>query len=47
VGLVVTKRFAALHELDAVYSYEDLLNLYEIAWVNSVNEETIREEARK
>lgn len=47
VGVVISKRFATLHELETIYSYEDLLDLYEIVYVNNVNEITAMEEAKQ
>lgn len=47
VGAVISRRIATLHELETVYSYEDLLDLYEIVYVNSVNEVTAMEEAKR
>jgi hypothetical protein len=38
-GVVVSQKFATLYELETVYSYSDLLDLYEIAYINSINEE--------
>jgi hypothetical protein len=37
VGAVLTHRLATLHELETVYSYEDLLDFYEILYVNDIN----------
>lgn len=37
--MIVSQRFATLYELETVYSYADALDLYEIALVNSINEE--------
>lgn len=39
MAVIITKRFATLYELQTVYSYEDALNMYEVAFINSVNEE--------
>jgi len=45
-GAVVSKRLATLRELETVYSYEDMLDLYEIVYINSLNEEILAKEAR-
>lgn len=36
--MVVSRRLATLHELQTVYSYEDLLDMYEIIIINNINE---------
>ena len=46
-GVVISRRLATLHELETVYSYEDLLNLYEIVYINNINEHRAYEEAKK
>lgn len=38
VGVVVTSKLATLHELQTIYSYEDMLDLYEIHLTNIYNE---------
>lgn len=38
MGVIITKRFATLYELQTIYSYEDALDLYEVAAVNATNE---------
>lgn len=38
MGAIISKRLATLYELQTIYSYEDALNLYEIASVNAENE---------
>jgi hypothetical protein len=38
VGVVVSSKLATLHELQTVYSYEDMMNLYEIYLTNTYNE---------
>lgn len=38
VGVVVTSKLATLYELQTVYSYEDMLSLYEIHLTNIYNE---------
>ncbi len=47
MGVVVSKRLATLYELQTVYSYDDLLDFYEIAAVNNYNEAQALEEAKK
>lgn len=37
--MIVSRRLASLHELQTVYSYEDAMDLYEIAYINGMNEE--------
>lgn len=37
--MIVSRRLASLHELQTVYSYEDAMNLYEVAYINGMNEE--------
>jgi hypothetical protein len=39
VGVVVSRRLATLYELDTIYSYEDMLDLYEIVVINNINEQ--------
>ena len=43
VGAVVTSKFATLHELQTIYSYEDLVSLYEVYLVNNYNEKKMME----
>jgi len=38
MGFVISKRLATLHELQTIYSSEDLWNLIEIAAVDGHNE---------
>jgi hypothetical protein len=38
IGVVVSSGFATLYELQTVYSYEDMIDLYEITLVNNYNE---------
>lgn len=45
IGLVVSERLATLHELQTVYSIEDLFSLIEILAVDSANEARIRKAA--
>lgn len=44
--MVVSKKLATLYELQTVYSYGDLLDLYEIVYINAVNEEIMAEEMK-
>jgi hypothetical protein len=37
--VIVSRRLASLHELQTVYSYEDAMDLYEVAYINGMNEE--------
>ena len=37
--MILSRRLATLHELQTVYSYEDAMDLYEIAYINGMNEE--------
>ncbi len=46
-GIVVSRQLATLYELQTVYSLEDLLDMYEIIVVNSINESRAYEESRK
>lgn len=43
IGVVVSSGFATLHELQTVYSYEDMIDLYEIVLVNNYNERRMME----
>lgn len=48
MGVIISRRFASLYELQTIYSYEDALNLYEIAAINATNErKAIETEVRK
>ena len=38
-AVLISKRYATLHELQTVYSYEDALDMYEIVYINSINED--------
>ena len=38
LGVVVSRKLATLNELQVLYSYEDLWDLYEIVLVNAYNE---------
>lgn len=44
--MVVSKKLATLYELQTVYSYTDLLDLYEIVYINALNEEIMAEEMK-
>ena len=46
-GIVVSQKLATLCELQSVYSYEDLLDFYEIVVVNNINEYRAMEEAKR
>ena len=46
-ALVVAKRYATLYELQTIYSYEDLMDFYEIISVNSINEDRMYEEIKQ
>lgn len=37
--MILSRKLATLHELQTVYSYEDAMDLYEIAYINGMNEE--------
>lgn len=39
MAVVISKRYATLYELQTVYTYEDALDMYEVAYINSVNQE--------
>lgn len=43
LGVVVSKKLATLYELQALYSYEDLWDFYEIILVNNYNESVMME----
>ena len=38
IGVVVSSKLATLYELQTIYSYEDMLDLYEVYLVNNYNE---------
>lgn len=46
-GVVISRRLATLHELETIYSYDDLLDLYEIVYINNINEHRAYEEAKR
>lgn len=37
--MILSRNLATLHELQTIYSYEDAMDLYEIAYINGINEE--------
>jgi hypothetical protein len=43
VAVVVSRKLATLHELQTVYSYDDLWDFYEIIRVNDYNESKVME----
>lgn len=45
IGVIVSKKFATLHELETIYGGEDAYNLYEIIAVNNHNEELVNKES--
>lgn len=47
MGVIVSKRYATLRELQEWYSYEDALDMYEIAAVNAENERRAMEAAKR
>jgi hypothetical protein len=47
IGVIITRRLATLYELQAVYSIDDAVDLYEIAAVNNYNEWRASEEAKR
>jgi len=47
IGSVINSRLATLHELETVYSLEDLYNLYEILIIKTANEQKMIEKARE
>ena len=38
MALVMSEGFASLHELQTIYSYRDLMQMSEVAMINSYNE---------
>ena len=47
VGTIVSHRLATLAELQTIYSYEDALDLYEVAVVNNYNENILLNSEQK
>lgn len=47
MSVIISKRYATLYELQTIYSYEDALDLYEIANVNSINSRRAIEVAKR
>ena len=43
VGVVVSRQLATLYELQTIYSYEDLMDFFEILSVNAINEDRMYE----
>ena len=43
IGVVVSSKFATLYELQTIYSYEDMIDMYEIVLVNNYNERKLME----
>ena len=39
IAVIMSRRLATLYELQTVYSYEDAMDLYEVAYINGMNEE--------
>lgn len=39
MAVIISKKYATLYELQTVYTYEDALDMYEVAYINSVNQE--------
>ena len=37
--MIMSRRLATLHELQTIYSYEDAMDLYGVAYINGMNEE--------
>ena len=37
--MILSRKLATLHELQTIYSYEDAMDLYEVAYINGMNEE--------
>ena len=38
IAVILSRNLATLYELQTVYSYEDAMDLYEIAYINGINE---------
>lgn len=47
MAVIISKRYATMHELETVYSYDDALTLYEIAYINAINEDKSYREVSK
>ena len=47
LGLIISKRYATLHELRTIYDYEDALNMWECIAVESINETIAHERAER
>lgn len=46
-ALVISQRFATLKELETYYSYEDLLDMCEIIYINNINENLMYKDMEK
>jgi len=44
LGVLISRKFATLHELDTVYGVEDAYNMIEIICVDNANELALRSE---
>lgn len=47
LGVVISEKMATLFELQTIYSYEDMEQMYETISVNNYNEWLMMEEAKK
>lgn len=47
IGLIVSRKYATLHELQTVYGSEDLYDLIEIIVVDGHNERIMNERAKE
>lgn len=46
-ALVISQRFATLKELETYYSYEDLLDMCEIIYINNINDNLMYKDMEK
>ena len=46
IGAIVNSKLATLHELESVYGFEDLYNLYEIIIIKVANEQKIADDIK-
>lgn len=46
IGTAISRRLATLHELDTVYSAEDLYDLLEVSAVDSINERILNQTSK-
>lgn len=44
---MISSKFATLNELQTVYSYEDMLDLYEVAYIDGLNQERAMRTSRR